>query len=69
MLEKTPRGVKDFEAEGREKRQRETKRWGDRGSVGEQGRGEEVGNVTGASGWQSWVGWGRTGEAAGDLWS
>ena len=65
--EKTPRKVKDFEAEGRE--ERETKRWGDKESVGEQERGEEVGNVTGASGWQGWAGWGRTGEAASDLWS
>lgn len=40
------------EVEGREDTaERQAKRWGDRESVGEQGRGEEVGNVTGASGW------------------
>lgn len=36
---------------------------GDKESVGEQERGEEVGDVTGASGWQGWAGvgkdWGR----------
>lgn len=41
-----------IEVEGREDiGERQAKQWGDRESVGEQGRGEEVGNVTGASGW------------------
>lgn len=41
-----------IEVEGREDiGEREAKWWGDRESEGEQGRGEEVGNVTGASGW------------------